>query len=255
MGADASPPAAPPRVLGPDEPRGITRILELQSTDTAIDRLRARREALQAGEDARAARERVTDVETTLGELQLQVDGVARDQKKLEGDIDLLSLKIAGEERRLYDGSVANVKELESIQAEVRGLRERTGRMEDELLELMERRESMEAGVPELERQLAQARGALDELQGDAADELASIGRSLDALAEERSRLLPAFDEELLELYEDLRRQKKRIGATALREGVCGGCRQKLSAVELDRLRKATGIRRCEYCRRIVVFV
>jgi predicted nucleic acid-binding Zn-ribbon protein len=62
------------------------------------------------------------------------------------------------------------------------------------------------------------------------------------------------FDPGLLELYEDLRRQKKGIGAAALVDGVCQGCHQQLSAVDLDRLRRADGIRRCVHCRRILVF-
>ncbi|MBI2237830.1 MAG: hypothetical protein HYU54_04795, partial [Actinobacteria bacterium] len=62
------------------------------------------------------------------------------------------------------------------------------------------------------------------------------------------------IDEELLELYEDLRAQKKGIGAAALVDGVCQGCHEKLSALELDRLRKTEGVKRCEYCRRIVIF-
>ena len=37
-------------------------------------------------------------------------------------------------------------------------------------------------------------------------------------------------------------------------DGVCQGCHQQLSAVDLDRLRRADGVRRCVQCRRILVF-
>jgi predicted nucleic acid-binding Zn-ribbon protein len=69
----------------------------------------------------------------------------------------------------------------------------------------------------------------------------------------ERAGLLPSFDEDLLDLYEDLRRQKRGVGAAALVDGVCQGCHQKLSAMELSRLKKVQGVKRCEYCRRILV--
>ncbi len=39
----------------------------------------------------------------------------------------------------------------------------------------------------------------------------------------------------------------------ALVDGVCQGCHQKLSPMELDRLKRASGVRRCDYCRRILV--
>jgi alkylation response protein AidB-like acyl-CoA dehydrogenase len=61
------------------------------------------------------------------------------------------------------------------------------------------------------------------------------------------------IDPELLELYEDLRPQKKGVAAVALVDGVCQGCHEKLSSVELDRVKRTEGIARCEYCRRILV--
>ena len=59
---------------------------------------------------------------------------------------------------------------------------------------------------------------------------------------------------ELLGLYEDLRRQKRGVGAAALTDSVCQACHQQLSHVYLDRLRHSEGVRRCEYCRRILIF-
>ena len=61
------------------------------------------------------------------------------------------------------------------------------------------------------------------------------------------------FDPELLELYDDLRKQKKGVGVAALVDGVCQGCHEKLSAVELDRIKHTEDVPRCEYCRRILV--
>jgi predicted nucleic acid-binding Zn-ribbon protein len=85
--------------------------------------------------------------------------------------------------------------------------------------------------------------------------ELEEIGRALAERTAERAALIPSIDEELVELYEDLRAQKKGVGAAALEDGVCQGCHQKLSPLELERIRRAEGIRRCEYCRRILVLV
>ena len=91
-------------------------------------------------------------------------------------------------------------------------------------------------------------------LLGESAAELEDIGRSLASRIGERELLVAEFDPELLELYEDLRRQKKGVGAAALVDGVCQGCHQKLSAMELDRLKRTEGVKRCEYCRRILIF-
>jgi uncharacterized protein len=232
----------------------MDRVLELQALDTAIDRLEARRAQLQAGAEVSAVRTQTEEVERDLGELRLALDEVQRTQSGLEHDVDSMNLKSAAEQKRMYDGSVANAKELEAIQHEIASLNDRRSRTEDELLELMERREDLETRASSLERDVSEKRARLEEVGGESVRELERIEAELTERRAGRDELVPAFDEELLELYEDLRRQKKGIAAAALVDGVCQACHEQLSALELARLKKADGVRRCEHCRRIVVF-
>jgi uncharacterized protein len=235
--------------------KGLDRILHLQELDSSIDRLIARSEELEEGEELRAAALKVQELEDRVGEIRLGLDSQRREQERLETEVASLDAKVGAEERRLYDGSVANPKELASIQAEVSSLRNRKGRIEDEVLEQMERREEMEGRLPPLESELAEAREKLANLDSEVAEELGQTKQSLSELRSEREALALEFDEELLELYEDLRAQKRGIGAAALENGVCSGCHQKLSPLELERIKHSEGIRRCEYCRRILVLV
>lgn len=235
--------------------KGLDRILRLQELDSSIDRLVARSEELEEGEELRAAGLKVQELEDRVGEIRLGLDSQRREQERLETEVASLDAKVGAEERRLYDGSVANPKELASIQAEVSSLRNRKGRIEDEVLEQMERREEMEGRLPPLESELAEARENLANLDSELAEELGQTKQSLAELRGEREALAREFDEELLELYEDLRAQKRGVGAAALEDGVCSGCHQKLSPLELERIKHAEGIRRCEYCRRILVLV
>jgi predicted nucleic acid-binding Zn-ribbon protein len=235
--------------------RGLDRMLELQEIDLAIDRLQARRQELELGEDVRIARERVEGLEERVGETRLALSSVDQEQRRLETEVATLEAKIGAEERRLYDGSVANPKELESIQHEVEALRRRKSLIEDAVLSQMERREDLESRLPPLEAELAEARERLSEIGGESMQELDHIGRALAERTVERAALVPAIDEELVELYEDLRAQKRGVGAAALEDGVCQGCHQKLSPLELERIKRSEGIRRCEYCRRILVLV
>lgn len=233
--------------------KGMDRILELQELDLSIDRLEARRRDLGSGEEIDQRRRELQQVEERLGELRLALDSVTREQGRLETEAASLEAKIRAEERRLYDGTVANPKELESIQAEVKNLGERKRRVEDAVLDQMERREEMEGRLPALDGEVAELRQRLAELERASTTELEEIARTVESRRAEREGLVTEFDEELLELYEDLRAQKKGIGAAALRDGVCQGCHQKLSALELDRIKRTDGIRRCEYCRRILI--
>jgi len=217
-----------------------SQLLDLQAIDSAIDRLDARMRALEGEGELAAARAQAELAERELGELRLSIDTFDRDAAKLEHEIDSITRKAADEQSRLYGGAVANAKELASIQHEVDNLKKRKSEREDELLVVLERREDVE-------------RIAVDHVAGDAARELSTVSADLVARRDERERLAAGIDPELLELYTELRPQKKGVAAVALVDGVCQGCHEKLSSVELDRVKRTEGIARCEYCRRILV--
>jgi predicted nucleic acid-binding Zn-ribbon protein len=233
--------------------RGMDRLLRLQDLDLQIARLTARLDQIEGGADVRSTRERVAAAEAALGDLKLSIDDVAREQRKLEGDVESIDHKRRDEERRLYDGTVAHPKELQAIRAEVESLAGRKARMEDRLLEVMETLEELESRRPALEQDMAEARGGLDQILHSDAEELERIERDLGHLRRDREALVPAVDAGLLKLYEDLRKLKKGVGAAALKDGVCQGCHQKLSPMELDQMKRAGGVWRCGNCRRILI--
>jgi uncharacterized protein len=234
--------------------RGLDRLLELQEMDLSIARLETRRSELEGGDELRGSRARLSEAESRVGELRLALDSVVNEQRRLENDIDSIQRKVDAERGRLYDGSVANAKELQSIEAEVAGLRARKSRLEDELLDQMERREEMENRLKPLEAEAMEARDRLTETEEGSAREFVELEKALGERNAERQALLPAFGEDLLDLYEELRQTKKGIAAAALVDGVCQACHQKLSPMYVDRLKREDGIRRCEYCRRILIF-
>jgi predicted nucleic acid-binding Zn-ribbon protein len=235
--------------------RGMDRILELQELDTSIDRLSHRREQLEAGEEIAAVRAETEAAESRLGELRLGLDAVGRESSRLEHEIESMGAKLAAEEKRMYDGSIANAKELEALQHEIANLRDRRSRAEDELLDQMVRREDLEARASEADVEVVAARARVEEVGGGAATELDDIAAALTERSATRAEIASEVEAELLELYEDLRRQKRGIGAAAIVDGVCQACHEKLSAVELDKLKHTDDVKRCEHCRRIVVFV
>src|SRR2546427_11006722 len=81
-----------------------SQLLDLQAIDTAIDRLDARKRALEGEGDLAAARAQAELAERELGELRLTIDTFDRDGAKLEHEIDSLTRKAADEESRLYGG-------------------------------------------------------------------------------------------------------------------------------------------------------
>ena len=234
--------------------RGLDRLLELQELDSAIDRLESRKRQLEEGKEMADARAAMEDAEGRLGELRLGVDAVMREQQRLEREIDSMTRKAEADEKRLYDGSIVNIKEMEALQHEITSLKDRRSRSEDDLLEQMVRKDDLESRAGEASTVVQQTRARLEAVGGEAVAELERIEEELAEKRVTREKLVPEFDDELLELYEELRGQKRGVAVAALVDGVCQACHEKLSAMELDRLKRTEGVKRCEYCRRIVVF-
>ena len=228
-------------------------LLALQEADTAIDRLRGRRSALVQGSEVLAARAEADAAEARLGELRLRLDELGRDQRRFEHEIESMTEKETAEQARMYDGSIVNAKELEALQHEIASVRSRRSDREDELLALLEIRERLEAEASEAERASSSVRAAVEEVAEAAREELSRVEVELADRIREREAIAPTIEPDVLELYDDLRRQKKGVGAAALVDGVCQACHEQLSAVQLDKLKRSDGVRRCEHCRRILV--
>ena len=228
-------------------------LLELQQLDLTIDRLRTRQAAIESGAELTTARASADAAEAVVGEHRLQIEALDRDATKVEHEIDSLTQKTAAEEARMSSGAVANARELEAMGHEIANLKRRIADREDELLAIMERREALERSVAEAEGVAAERRGSADRILAESREELSQIATDLAARQAERPAAVAAIDPDTLELYEDLRPQKKGVAAAALVDNVCQGCHEQLSAVELDHVRHQGGVPRCEHCRRILV--
>lgn len=234
----------------------IRPLLDLQRIDSAIDRLLARQRELPEQMELDRLTEELDRARKTAAERELAFGSVSRDSTKLETEVATLDEKVKHESARLYGGSVSSPKELTAIQAEIDGLRKRKNHVEDQLLELMERREEAEKTLNEakelvasLETQLSAARSARD----DASTHIAS---DLEQLRAERDQVVPTVPEEALEVYEDIRPKREGVAVAALDNGVCRGCMVSLSPLARDEIRRSDeALVRCENCRRLLVIV
>jgi predicted nucleic acid-binding Zn-ribbon protein len=73
---------------------------------------------------------------------------------------------------------------------------------------------------------------------------------TLSELGQKRQRLSSEIDTEMVELYQQLKKQKGTAVAK-VEQGICRGCRISLSASELQRVRSG-GLTQCSSCGRIL---
>jgi predicted nucleic acid-binding Zn-ribbon protein len=232
-------------------------LLDLQDVDLARDRLNERKEQLPLRGELRDIESRIADIKGAIGQLQREADDLEREERRVEEEVRLIEEKIAQEEHKMYSGQVINPKELSALQDEIGMLNRRKAPLEEKGLEELEARDLLLAERGRLEEEMRSLEKEAGTVSGEIAEAVAEIDRELGIEDEKRTGLVPKIPDDTLELYETQRAAKRGIGVGALENGVCTACREALSAVEVDRIkrkaREGEWLFRCEHCRRILV--
>lgn len=234
-------------------PEDLLQLLELQKVDSAMDRLNARLRNLAEQQELDLLSDRQIAVRGSAGELQAESDHLAHRLGRLENDVDSLERKIAMEQQRLNSGDVGNPRELAALSNEIEALHRRKSRLEDDSLVVMEELEAVNSRLAEATEDFVALGSQIfaTKLRRDVAS--AEVARELEAAAPRREHWAGRIAPDLLGIYGELRKAKGGVGAALLEGSTCLGCHMKLPAQEVERLRKTSGVARCEECGRILV--
>ncbi|MFD7652631.1 zinc ribbon domain-containing protein [Actinosynnema sp. NPDC059797] len=235
------------------DPAVQRRLLDLARVDTELARVTHRRRTLpelaeiaEAEKVLRAKQDALTTVETNLGDL-------TREVKRQETEIDQVRAR-EDRDRKLLQGGTVGAKQLTDLEHELATLGRRRGALEDDLLELMERREAVEANVQHARVELDKAQEALSDAARRRDSALADLESTEAKRTAERTTLSGQFPEPLLALYDRVRLHKG-TGAALLQSRRCGACRIELDRSALANVKDspADEVVQCEECGAIMV--
>jgi len=232
--------------------RSLTDLLDLQIVDSEIDRLIHERESLPALAEYRLAHERLQQL---TSERNLVADGLRQTElafDKTSGELDIAERKLAAEQNRLYAGGLS-ARDADYMRREVEMLDRKKREMEDEVLELMERRDQLDKRLAGVEIEVASA----TIVKGEHETVITAAWRDIDARLNDRERrkadIVTLINPDLLDLYERLRSAKDDgVAVGRLAEDICGACHLRLTPAEqLEATRRDPP--RCIHCSAILV--
>lgn len=235
------------------DPAVQRRLLELADADAELSRIEHRRRTLpeiteiaEAEQSLRTKRDAQVAIQTTLTDLDREV-------KRQEKEIDAVRAREDRDRNLLTDGTVS-AKQLTDLEHELATLERRQTTLEDDLLELMERREAVELDGQHASIELAKAEEALTDAAKRRDEALADLETAQARRDAERAKLLPSFPQPFFQLYERVR-TNKGIGASLLRARRCGACRIELDRSAISRIAgsPADEVVTCEECGAILV--
>jgi hypothetical protein len=231
--------------------RELQRLQDLQVLDTRIAALERQLEGIPIR--VQAIRDASQQARIAVDTLRAKLDAVRKELRVKEKDLDYQAAQRAKCEARLYE--VKTNKEYSAVLAEIETLKVEKGRIEEEILALMEAQERMTREVAETEvrreRQAEEARAQ----EAAAEEELRALEADVTGVRGERESLAREVSRELLAQYTRLLRGRAGLAVAVVgATGICAGCRVALTPQRFQEVRQSTQIFTCESCGRFLYY-
>ncbi len=233
----------------------LAALLRVQERDTGLDRLRYRRNTIPEREAMSERRALETQLAVRADAIRRDRDTTLADERRLDNEAQALTRRAKEVDSKLYSGTISSPRELLDMQADIDQLTRHRSTIEEQELEVMERRETLDGELLALDAELSGVRAELSALEATLATSEAELDAEIAVEEVARANEASAVGSDLLADFERRRAQNRGAGVALLIGSTCQGCRLSIPATEVDRLRQdpEAGIASCDNCGAILV--
>jgi len=230
-------------------------LLLVQEHDITLDQLRHRREAMPERAELIATLGELRQTETERAAVGERHRAVLAEERRIDDEAQAVGERADEVNKRLYSGTTTSPRELQAMQADIDMLHRRRSDLEDEELEVMEQRETLDAEVAALDTALEALKETAGKLSRTIVDTEAEIDEEIARESAVRDDLAKPIAEALLRDYERRRAQNRGAGAARLVGTTCQACHLTIPSTEAEKIRRGAGsvIAYCDNCSAILV--
>jgi len=227
-------------------------LIDLQGVDTRI--------AAHEAEAARLPKEIAAihaDIETAKKDVdagKTRLDAAKKDQRTREKDLEVVQAKRSKTEGRLYE--VKTNKEYSAVLAEIEEIKQEKGRVEEEILVLMESQERLTADIKDAEGRFKARETQGKQEEAALQEKLRAVEADLALVRTERAELARQLPAPVLADYDKLLKARGGLAlAQVAKPNLCGGCRMTVTPQRLQELRAQSALLPCESCGRYLYWL
>ncbi len=228
---------------------GLDKLLELQNMDTAVARLEA--EARSIPGEIQALEARFAGARAGLDEAKAKADQIQKQRRAKERELDEATLGIKKKQARLFE--IKTNEEYSAVLKEIEILKEKSSKLEEEILDLLERADVAAKAVTDAEKQFKAAEAVSVGERGEKEAHLARLQRELVGLREARKGQASRLDADLFRQYTRLI-HSRGVAVVAVKDGSCSGCGIALTPQTYNEVRRNDRMYTCSSCNRILYF-
>jgi predicted nucleic acid-binding Zn-ribbon protein len=224
-------------------------LYKLHKIDSALHSLRQEAAALDTGQQEEEAAKRLSKAHEEVG---ARAKALTAEQRDIELQQKSTYEKIAGYNKKLYDGSIVSPKEIENIEKEIAMLKALTDKQDERLLELLEEAPPIVAEAEADKAQIDALKEKVKQKRTKAMERHAAIKVEFDALRAQRPAIAREVEKGLLDMYEEVRKRTGGVGmADVTEDSECSQCGMHVPLKQSEFL-DSDRIVQCEGCHRIL---
>lgn len=194
----------------------------------------------------------VIALQQDLDLLETEKKGKNQILKKFSDEASLIQNKISSSEQSLYDGSVKNPKELQSINLEIDSLRKRIVTLDEEQLDYLYQ-------IEELDEKIDLKKAELSNLEQTKLDQRNNFQLKIEHIQKENNRLdiekktiINQIEDNFLEKYKLLRKTKNGVAVSLIVDNACALCGNSLPPMEVQKAKSSEDEVNCSVCKRFL---
>ena len=225
------------------------KLYRLQQIDSQIDQTRAR---LHDTEVALNDDLEVRQAEAAKVEMDHVLYKTRQTLRVVEEEVKAVQQKLEQTESTLYGGKVRNPKELQDLQKENAALKRQISALEDHQLDEM-------LSVEEAEKIQHQSVTFLEEIQKKDSLQKAHLAeiranqiKELERMEGERQATASTISVEDLQIYDQIRKQKRGVAVSKVSDNACSSCGSTLTPSQIQAASSPNQLSRCSFCGRIL---
>ena len=195
-------------------------------------------------------REKLRIVEEQFDRGALQFEECNREKREIDQSIDDIENSLKKSQVKL--SNISSNKEYTAALKEISDLERDKALHEDKALDLMERRENLEAAYEAGRKKAEESKIQFLSDQGKISKEVAKLEKGLKKLEKEEMRLRKTVDSNLLKQYDFLEKHIGAVVVSPVTESVCKMCNIGIPPQQFNELIRGDSVMNCPNCKRII---
>lgn len=231
-------------------------LFAVQDLDTKMRDCRLSLERLNATSGAAELQSSLRALEDERVGLAKSLEGLSQERDLLEASTSSLMAKVKKMKSQESSGAISH-RDLQSAETEIVSLEGQRSELEDRELEILSKVEDTEDKLRRIEAVLLERKLQMNALRKANSGVAHEIQSQIDAWIQLRREAAEKVDPKLLKAYESIFAKLGTKAIARIENSVCEGCRMKLSALEVESVRKTLSNEfsvppTCEQCGRIL---